>query len=153
GEGRRSHEVPDRLAVARQPRRPVWQVALVLLLADREAEGRARVEAVRALAALWREERHDVVAGGDGGHAVPAPLDDTRALMTQHRRRVTGRVGARGREQIGVADAARDETNKDLARLRLCQLDVLHLERPAELLEHCGTDLHDGGNTTALVAE
>ena len=58
----RAHEVADRLAVAREPRRAVGQVALVLLLADRQAEVRARVEAVDALAALRREERDDVVA-------------------------------------------------------------------------------------------
>src|SRR4029079_8587798 len=57
-ERRRPHEVPDRLAVARQARSPVRQKALVLLLPDRQAEVRARVEAVRALAALRREERH-----------------------------------------------------------------------------------------------
>ena len=58
-----AHEVADRLAVAREPGRPVGEVALVLLLADRQAEVRPRVEAVDALAALRREERDDVVAG------------------------------------------------------------------------------------------
>ena len=62
GERRGAHEVADRLAVARQARRAVGQVALVLLLADREAEVRARAQAVDALAALRREERDDVVA-------------------------------------------------------------------------------------------
>ena len=62
GERRRAHEVAHRLAVARQARRAVGQVALVLLLADREAEIRARAQAVDALAALRREERDDVVA-------------------------------------------------------------------------------------------
>ena len=41
GERRGAHEVADRLAVAREPRRAVGQVALVLLLADRQAEVRA----------------------------------------------------------------------------------------------------------------
>ena len=59
----RAHEVAERLAVAREPRRAVGQVALVLLLADREAEVRARAAAVDALAALRREQRDDVVAG------------------------------------------------------------------------------------------
>ena len=69
----------DRLAVARQARRAVRQVALVLLLADREAEVRAVAAAVDALAALRREERDDVVAGRDERDAVadrsttPAP--------------------------------------------------------------------------------
>jgi hypothetical protein len=44
--------VPDRLAIAREARRAVGQVALVLLLADREAEVGLRAAAVDALAAL-----------------------------------------------------------------------------------------------------
>ena len=48
-----------------QARRPVGQVAVVLLLADREAEVRQRAAAVDALAALRREQRDDVVADGD----------------------------------------------------------------------------------------
>src|SRR4029079_5344894 len=46
GEGGRPHEVPDRLAVAGQASGPVGEVALPLLLADREAQVGARVEAV-----------------------------------------------------------------------------------------------------------
>ena len=42
GERRGAHEVADRLAVARQPSGAVREVALVLLLADRQAEVRAR---------------------------------------------------------------------------------------------------------------
>ena len=48
--------------VTGEPGRPVGEVALVLLLADRQAEVRSGVEAVDALAALRREERDDVVA-------------------------------------------------------------------------------------------
>jgi hypothetical protein len=75
GERRRAHEVADRLAVARQARRAVGQVALVLLLADREAEVRARRAAVDALAALRREQRDDVVAGRDD--VTPSPTRST----------------------------------------------------------------------------
>jgi hypothetical protein len=83
--------VTDRLAVSREPHRPVGQVALVLLLPDREAEVCARVAAVRALAALRREKRHDVVAGSDGADALAHRLHDAPALVPQHRRRVAGR--------------------------------------------------------------
>jgi hypothetical protein len=100
--------VTDRLAVAREPRGPVWQVALVLLLADREAEVRARVKAVRALAALRREERHDVVAPSDGADALAHGLHDARAFVPQHRRRVARWVGARSGVEVGVADTAGD---------------------------------------------
>src|SRR5205823_846942 len=51
GEGGRPHEMPDRLAVAGQARRPVREEALVLLLTDREAEVGARVLAMGALPA------------------------------------------------------------------------------------------------------
>ena len=37
-----------------------------------------------------------------------------------------------------MADPAGDEANEHLARLRLCELDVLDLERSAELAEDCG---------------
>ena len=134
--------MPDRLAVAREPRRPVRQVALVLLLADREAEIRAVVEAVDALAALRREERHDVVARRDRGDAVADRLDDAGALVAEHRRRVPRRVGAGGGVQVGVADAARGEPDEHLARLRLGELELLDLERRAELLENRGLDVH-----------
>ena len=132
----------DRLAVARQPRRAVGQVALVLLLADREAEVRAVAAAVDALAALRREQRHDVVARRDRRDVRADALDDACALVPEHGRRVAGRVGAGRRVEVGVADAARDEADEHLTRARLGELDLLHDERPAELLEHCGANLH-----------
>ena len=70
--------MPDRLPVAGQARRAVGQEALVLLLADREAEVRARVPAVRALPALRREERHHVVTRRERADALADPFDDTR---------------------------------------------------------------------------
>ena len=140
--------MPDRLAVAGQACRPVGEVALVLLLADREAEVGARVEAVRALPALRREERHDVVSGRDGRDAVADLLDYTGAFMPEHGRRVAGGVGAGRRVQVGMADAAGHEANEDLAGLGLGQIDLLHLERPAELLEYRGSDLHAAGPTS-----
>lgn len=41
-----------------------------------------------------------------------------------------------------MADAARDEAHEDLACLRLGQVDLLDFERPAELFEHRGANLH-----------
>src|SRR4051794_13197561 len=126
----------------RQAGRPVGQVAEVLLLADREAEVRARVAAVDALAALRREERHDVVARRDGGHVLADALDDAGALVAENGRRVTRGIGAGRGVEVGVADAARDEADEHLARVRLGELDLVHGERLPELLEHGGTDLH-----------
>src|SRR5206468_10330425 len=105
----------------------------VLLLADREAEVRPVTEAVDTLPALRREERHDLVARRHRGHARADPLDDARALVPGHRRRVAGRIGPRSRVQVGVTDAARDEPDERLARLRLRQVDLLDGERLPEL--------------------
>ena len=96
-ERRRAHEVPQRLAVAREPRGAVGEVAEALLVADRDAAVGAVAEAVDALAALGREERDHVVAGRDERDAVADALDDAGALVPEHARRVAGRVGARRR--------------------------------------------------------
>ena len=80
-----------------------------------------------------RRERRDALADA---------LDDARALVAEHGRRIAGRVGAGGGVEVGVADAARDEPHEHLARLRLGEVELLHLERRAELLQHGGADLH-----------
>jgi hypothetical protein len=142
GEGRGAHEVAHRLAVARQARGAVGQIALVLLLANGEAEIRARIAAVGAFAALRREERHHVVAGLDGRDAVADRLDDAGALVPQHRRRVARRVGSGSGEEVGVADAAGNETDEHLTRFRLGEIDLLDGEWLAKPLEHGRADLH-----------
>ena len=131
-----------RLALQRDARRAVREKALVLLLANREAEVRAVAQAVDALAALRREERDDVVPDRERGDAVADLLDDARAFMAEHGRRVTGRIGARGGVEIGVTDAARNEAHEHLAGARLAQLDGADRERRAELLEDSCSDLH-----------
>jgi hypothetical protein len=142
GERRRAHEVTDRLSVPRQARGSVRKEALVLLLADRDADVRLPASAVDALAALRREERHDMVARCHRGDAAPDRLDDAGALVPEHRRRIPGRVGAGCGVEVGVADTAGHEPDEHLTRLRLRQLDVLHLERLSELLQDGGADLH-----------
>src|SRR4029077_9207833 len=134
---------------AREARRPVREEASVLLLADRQAEVRARGEAVDALAALRREERHHMVADRQIAHAVADRLDHAGALVPEHRRRVAGGVGPGGRKQVGVADPAGLEPDEHLARARLGELELLHLERLAESLQHGCTDLHERDPTTA----
>ena len=141
--------MPDRLAVAREADGAVGQVTLALLLADREAEVRPRRAAVDALAALRGEERDDVVAGRERVDAVADPLDDAGALVPEHGRRVAGRIGAGRGVEVGVADAAGDEANEHLARLRLGELELLHLERRAEVLQHGGADLHRAARSVA----
>src|SRR5207244_9851427 len=73
---------------------------------------------------------------------LPDPLDDSRALVAEYGRRVAGRVRAGGCVEVGVADAARDEADERLARPRLRELDLLHRERCAEVLEHGGANPH-----------
>ena len=100
-------------------------------------------------AALGREERDDVVARPDERHTLPNRLDDARALVAEDARRIPRRIGAGGRVQIGVADAAGGQPDEHLTRLGLGELDVLDDERPPELLEHRGTDPHRGDPTVA----
>ena len=139
----RAHEVADRLAVAREPRRAVGQEALVLLLADREAEVRARGSRQWTHSRHWGEKSVTTWSpGASERDALADPLDDARALVAEHGRRVPGRVGAGGRVEVGVADAARDEPHEHLARARLGEVDLLNRERRTELLEHGGADLH-----------
>jgi hypothetical protein len=97
---------------------------------------------VDALAALRGEERDHVVSGPHRVDAVADALDHAGTFVTEHGRRIAGGVGAGGGVEIGVADAARDETDEYLARTRLRELDVLHDERRPELFEDGGADLH-----------
>ena len=133
-----------RLAASREAGRPVGEVAEPLLVANRDAPVRPAAAAVDALAALRGEERDDVVAGLDERHALADALDDARALVPEHARHVSGRVGARGGVQVGVADAARSEPHEHLALLRLREIDLVDDERLPEFLEHGGADLHRG---------
>src|SRR5581483_11040250 len=139
-ERRGAHEVTQRLAGAREPRRSVREVAEALLVADRDAAVGAGTAAVDALAALRREQRDDVVARPHEPDVGPDRLDDAGALVAEDARRVPGRVCAGRRVQVGVANPARGEPDERLPRLRLVELDLLDGERPAELLEDCGAD-------------
>jgi hypothetical protein len=97
---------------------------------------------VDALAALGREERDDVIARRHHRHPRADSLDDAGAFVAEDAGRVAGRVLARCRVEIGVADAARCEADEDLALLRLSEVELLDDERLTELLEDCGADLH-----------
>ena len=79
-----------------------------------------------------------MVAGLDIGDAVADRLDHTGALVSEHRRGVTGGIRARRRVEIGVADAARDEAYEHFARSRLGETRLLlHLEWSPEVLQDC----------------
>jgi hypothetical protein len=130
------------LAIAGDPRRPVGQVPLVLLLADRQAEVGALVQTVDALPALRREEGDDVIARGERADIGADRLDHPGPLVPQHGRRVAGGVGAGGGVEVGVADPAGMQANQHLARPRLGQLDLLHRQWLSEFLQHRGAHLH-----------
>src|SRR5580765_8641798 len=83
-----------------------------------------------------------MVAGLDIGDAVADRLDHAGALVSQHRRRVTGGIRARRRVEIGVADAAGDEAYEHFARSRLGEIELLNLEGSPKVLQDCGPDLH-----------
>ena len=131
-----------RLAVARETRRAVREVAEPLLVADRRAAVGAAAETVDALPAFGREERDDVVAGLHERHTRSDALDDTRTLVSEHAGCVPGRIRSGRRVQIRVAHTARREPDEHLALLRLGEVELLDDERSAELLEHGGADPH-----------
>ena len=86
-----------------------------------------------------------MVAFDDVLDAVADTDDDTGAFVAEDRRRIAGRIGARGRVQVGVADAAGLQLHEHLTPLRLGEIDLLHLQRRAEFLQDCGPHLHGRG--------
>ena len=99
----------------------------------------------------WMHSRHcgenSVTTWSPGATLVtPSPTSSTTpdALVAEHRRRVSGRVGAAGRVEVGVTHAAGGEAHQHLARPWPLKLDVLDDERVGELLEDGGADLHGG---------
>ncbi len=134
----------QRLAVHRQPRCAVGQIAEVLLLADRQAEVRQRAEAVDALPALGREQRHHVVARRDERDALADSLDHACALVTEDGRGIARGIDPRGRVDVGVAYAAGPQANQHLAGAGLREVDLADHQGLCELLEDGGFDLHRG---------
>ena len=143
GERRGAHEVPHRLAITRQARGAVGQIAKPLLLANRDAAVRTTTLALDALAALGREQGDHVIAGLDERDALTDLLDDARTFVPEHARCVARRVGARCRVQVCVADTTGLDPHEHLACLRLCEVHLLNDEWLAELFQDCGTNLHD----------
>ena len=74
--------------------------------------------------------------------ALADALDDARALVAEHGRRIARGISAGGGVEVGVADAAGDQADEHLAGAWLGEIDLLDGERGAELLEDCCTDLH-----------
>ena len=132
----------DLLAVSLEPGRAVGQVALALLLADRHAQVGPLIAAVHAFSALGREQGDHVIADLERADSLADRLDHAGSLVPEHGRRVARGIDAGGGVEVGVADAAGDEADQRLARLRIAKADLLHDEGLAELLEYRGTHLH-----------
>ncbi len=126
----------------RKPRGAVRHHALALRAADRGAEVGLARQARRALPALRRVERDDVVALLHRGHARPDVDHDARALVAEDRRKQSFRVLAGQRELVGVADAGRLDLDQHLARLRAFELHMGDRERLARLECHRRTHVH-----------
>ena len=102
----------------REPRRAVGQVAATLLVADRDAAVRARAAGSGCTCRTPARTASRRGRPGAQRDAVADLLDDARALVAEHARRVAGRVGARGGVEVGVTDPAGDEPDEHLAGLR-----------------------------------
>jgi hypothetical protein len=89
----------------------------------------------------------------DERYALADPLDDAGALVAEDAGRIPRGVGPGCRVQVGVTDAAGDESDEHLTGPRIRQVDLLHDERLTELLEHRGTRLHrsSSGSGAAIV--
>ena len=97
GKGRRSHEVPNLIPVSSQPRSSVGEVALVLLLADRQAEVGPFIATVDAFATLGREEGHDVVSDRERFDSGTHFLDHASPFVAQHGWGIAGGIDSRCR--------------------------------------------------------
>ena len=141
GEGREEGVVEDGLAVAGEPWRPVHEPSRPHRRPHRRAQLGKVSPALLALAAPGRPGQRDVVADAHARHALADGLDDPRALVSEHAR--TGVLGRPvDRVPVGVADAARVETDEDLLRPGRREVELTRGERSACGLENDGPDLH-----------
>src|SRR5205823_1235964 len=98
-------------------------------------------EALGAVTAGRRPRQRNVVAGRDPGYGGADRLDDSRALVPEHRGAAClGR--AVDRVLVRVADAARMQAHEDLPGAGAGQCELRHMERPARPLEDGRADLH-----------
>src|SRR5262249_51837523 len=128
----------------------VGQMTHALLVSDRDAAVRARAPAMDTLATLGGEERDHVVPRLDERDSAADSLDDSCALVTEDTGCVAGRVGAGGRVEIRVADAASGQADEHFPCLRLLQLDLLDGKRLSELLQHRCPDPHSASSPGAV---
>ena len=85
-----------------------------------------------------------MVALLDGLHARPDVDDDAGALVTEDGREQPFRIGARAREFIRVAHAARPDLDENLAGLGSFQVDRDDLQWLSGSIGNGGASLHAG---------
>ena len=140
----RAHVVEELLAVEREARRAVRHDALPLGRADGSAQiGLAR-QTRRALPALRRVERNDVVALLHARHAWPDIDDDAGTLVAQNGGEQPFGIGARERELVGVADTGGLHLDQNLPGLGSVEVDLHDRERLGLLQCDRGSGLHGG---------
>jgi hypothetical protein len=85
-----------------------------------------------------------MTSGRDAGDAGADVLDD--ALVPEHHRQASGDLALHD-VQVGVAQPGVRVPDQHLARARAVELDLLDLERAADLVQHGGGGPH--GQVTA----
>jgi len=82
-----------------------------------------------------------VIAGGDQRDLVADGVHHAGALVTEHDRHRVGQ-GPVHHLEVGVAEPAGVQAHEDVLRLQVANAHALHHERPADLVEHGGAELH-----------
>ena len=83
-----------------------------------------------------------MIARRDARDARADLLDDTTALVAEHRGKESRRVAAAHRVRVRVAHARRHEPHEALAGARPLEVDLVDLERAARLPADRGSHPH-----------
>ena len=152
--------VIDGLAVAREARHVVEQLARAIGLEARLAEGRASLLAGGTAAAVRHEDENDVIADGKVLHAGAELHDLTGRLMAEHHGQRARAIAVDGRK-VGVAEAGGADAHQDLVLARRVQVQRLDDERLGHgigarlfhLVDDGGADFHGAlpGRTVCLL--
>ena len=129
GKRRAAHIVKDGLALVAEPRGAVGHHALALGGADRGAEIGLLAEAAFALPAFRRVKRDDVIARLHRDHAGADLPHDSRALMTEDRRKNSLAVEAVEGIGVGMTDAGRLDLDQHFAGFRAFQIEFDDFQR------------------------
>src|SRR4029077_7870970 len=119
----------QRLALVREAAGAVWHQARALGYADRLTQIGLWIEAVFTLAAFRDIERDHVIAGPQGGNALPYVDNDACALVSEDRREPSFGVLARERERVRVTDPRCLQFDEHFAFTRSVELNIDDFKR------------------------